>query len=561
MGWPYERRDRTRRLGEETTSGGFFAWDRHAGPRHQRVPEHVAAGEYSDDTQMTIAVARARLTAGPQWQKWLERVEWPFFLGYERGAGASVKAACQAWARDRAPWDGPAAAVARYFATGANGAAMRIAPHVMVHHQNLRFDELGTDVVLDAATTHGHPRALLGAVVHAYALWVSLRESSPLPYGWLVNTLLDDAERWQQPFWRALPEAWQDRAASHFEGRFDRAWLGVVTEVEELLTAAQKELKEGAVSAPTVFVTRQGLTAKSTRGSGTLCAVAAAYLATRSASSPDLALATAARLDGADTDTLASMTGALLGAALGTEWLGVYGRAIQDRSLLVKLAENLIAVSEKARKKSPTHEQASRARTVFAEQLSRTAGIPRTLRLPDLRSAHVGPAAGSAAEQWLVASTEDGQTLYLRRPETPQPALFDVGPPQKIVRAEQPHLPQPAAQLQGAYLQVDDIQQIRRILLFFFGLAPDRYGATWASYGQLVLTQEPPTAPAAPRPFTQLRVAVSDLHQTRQLLASHDMDVTGDEETNTFRIRADPYLTVVFTVAGDRRASRWEPGP
>lgn len=564
LGWPYERRDRTRPLGEVPASGGFFAWDRFAGSRQQRVPEHVDAGDYSDDTQMTIAVARARLAAGPQWLRWLERVEWPFLLDYERGAGASVKAACRSWARDRAPWDGPAAAVARYFATGANGAAMRIAPHVLVHHQNLRFDELATDVVRDAATTHGHPRALLGAVAHAYALWVSLRESPPLPYGWLVNTLLDDAKHWQQPFWRVLPEAWQDRAAGHFEGRFDQAWLAAATEAEQLLGAAQRELKEGAVSAPTLFLTRQGLTAKDSRGSGTLCAVAAAYLATRSASSPDLALATAARLDGADTDTLASMTGALLGAALGTEWLGAMGRTVQDRALLVDLAEGLIAAPEKARMQAPTHEQALGARTVFAEQLSRAAGVPRTLRLPDRRNAHVSPAPEDEAERWLVAVTEDGQTLHLRRPENRQAALFDVASSPGLARVEPSRppvrTPQTAAQLQGAYVQVADSEQVRRVLSFFFGLSPDRYGPTWASYGQLVLTQDRTATPAPPEPLAQLRVAVPDLHQTRQLLASHDVNVTVEEETGTFRVQIDPYLTVVFAAAGDRRAPRWDFG-
>ena len=260
LGWPYERRDRTRTLTETPSPGGFFAWDRFAGSRQQRITEHINAGDYSDDTQMTIAVARARLTAGKQWQAWLERVEWPFLLDYERGAGASVKAACRAWSRGHAPWDGPASAAARYFATGANGAAMRIAPHVLIHHQDLRFDELAVDVIRDAATTHGHPRALLGAVMHAYALWVSLREPAPLPYGWLIDTLLADAEQWQQPFWRMLPEAWQDRAASQFDTRFDRVWLKTTTEVEQLLTAAERELKEGAVSAPTVFLTKQGLT-------------------------------------------------------------------------------------------------------------------------------------------------------------------------------------------------------------------------------------------------------------------------------------------------------------
>lgn len=37
--------------------------------------EEVAAGEYSDDTQMAIAVVRARLREGGQWPRWLERVE------------------------------------------------------------------------------------------------------------------------------------------------------------------------------------------------------------------------------------------------------------------------------------------------------------------------------------------------------------------------------------------------------------------------------------------------------------------------------------------------------
>ncbi|WP_051970110.1 ADP-ribosylglycohydrolase family protein [Kitasatospora azatica] len=564
LGWPYERRDRTRPLAGSPGSGGFFAWERFAGSRQQRIPEKVDAGDYSDDTQMTIAVARARLMGGRQWLAWLERVEWPFLLEYERGAGASVKAACRSWARGRAPWTAPASAVARYFATGANGAAMRIAPHVLLHHQDLRFDELATDVVRDAATTHGHPRALLGALVHAYALWVSLREPAPLPYGWLVDTLLDDAKQWQQPFWRALPDAWQHQASGQFDDRFDHAWLGVAGEVEQLLTLAQRELKEGAVSAPTVFLTRQGLTSPDTRGSGTLCAVAAAYLAARSASSPDLGLATAARLDGADTDTLASMTGALLGAALGTEWLGIYGRTVQDRALLINLAEDLLAVPEKARMQAPTHEQAHRARTAFTEQISGVVAVPRVLQLPDRRSAQVSPAVGDSASQWLVAVTKDGQTLRLRRPDSRQIPLFDVESSPAPVRVEPSRpparVPHIGAQLQGAYLPIADIEHVRRTLTDLFGLHPDHYGPTWVSYGQLVLAQDREYVAAPAQPVTELRISVADPHKTRQLLATQDMMVMSDENAGTFRVQIDPFLSVVFTAVSDRRAPRWGSG-
>lgn len=566
LGWPFERHDRTRPIKESPGSGGFFAWDRYSGSRQQRIiPEHIGAGDYSDDTQMTIAVARARLTAGTQWQMWLERVEWPFLLDYERGAGASVKAACRAWARGRAPWDGPAPTVSRYFATGANGAAMRIVPHVLVHHQDMQFDELAMDVVRDAATTHGHPRALLGAVVHAYALWVSLREPAPLPYGWLVDTLLDNAEQWQQPYWRALSDAWQAQAAGQFNGQFDQSWLQTASEVEQLLGVAQAELQEGAISAPTVFLTRQGLTSRDTRGSGTLCAVAAAYLAARSASSPDLGLATAARLVGADTDTLASMAGSLLGAALGTEWLGVYGRTVQDRALLVDLAEGLLAVPDNARVHAPTHEQASRARTVFTKQISRLDDTSQMLQLPDRRRAQVSPApGGKAADLWLVAVTEDGQTLHLRRPQPRQPALFGVQSEPDLVRVDPPrrraHGPHTGARLQGAYLQVADAGHVRRALLHCFGLTPDHYGPTWVSYGQLVLAQHHETTPAPARPLAQMRVAVPDPLRTRELLKGQDLQVSGDEEAGTFRVQVDPFLTIMFAGAGDQRTPHWEVG-
>ncbi|MFE3108192.1 ADP-ribosylglycohydrolase family protein [Kitasatospora indigofera] len=564
LGWPFERRDRTRPLTGALGSGGFFAWERFAGSRQQRIPEQVGAGDYSDDTQMTIAVARARLMGGRQWLAWLERVEWPFLLDYERGAGASVKAACRAWARGRAPWEAPASTTARYFATGANGAAMRIAPHVLVHHQDLHFDELATDVVRDAATTHGHPRALLGALVHAYALWVSLREPAPLPYGWLVDTLLDDAKHWQRPFWRALPDAWQHRASGHFDDRFDQAWQAVAVEVEQLLTLAQRELKEGAISAPTVFLTRQGLTSKDTRGSGTLCAVAAAYLAARSASSPDLGLATAAHLEGADTDTLASMTGSLLGAALGTEWLGVYGRAVQDRALLINLAEGLLAQPKNARIKIPTHEQSQRARTVFTEQISGLVGSSHLLQLPDRRNAQVSPAAGDNAGRWLVAVTQDGQTLHLRWPDSRQIPLFDVESSPPPIQVEPPRLPAPeqhsGAQLQGAYLPVADAENVRRTLADFFGLYPDHHGPTWASYGQLVLAQNREAVGTPSQPVAQLHVSVADPHKTRQLLLGRALVVVSDEDTGAFRVKIDPSLSVVFAAAGDRRAPRRSSG-
>ncbi|WP_443072461.1 ADP-ribosylglycohydrolase family protein [Streptomyces sp. RPT161] len=75
--------------------------------------------------------------------------------------------------RHESAWGKRADDQEKCFSTEANGAAMRVAPHVIVHHEG-SFGDLATDVVRDATTTHGHPRALLGALVHAYALWTIL---------------------------------------------------------------------------------------------------------------------------------------------------------------------------------------------------------------------------------------------------------------------------------------------------------------------------------------------------------------------------------------------------
>jgi ADP-ribosylglycohydrolase len=56
LGWPYERRDRTRRLPADSGPNQFVAWERMAGNRFRPFTEVVKAGDYSDDTQMIIAV-------------------------------------------------------------------------------------------------------------------------------------------------------------------------------------------------------------------------------------------------------------------------------------------------------------------------------------------------------------------------------------------------------------------------------------------------------------------------------------------------------------------------
>lgn len=545
MGWPYERRDRTRSLPPlSQVSGQFFAWRRMAGSRFRPIVEDVGPGEYSDDTQMLIAVARARLTAGEQWLPWLQRVEWPFLLDYERGAGAGVKRACRAWEKQGLAWGNRADDQDKYFAAGANGAAMRMAPHVIAHHQST-FGYLAHDVVHDAATTHGHPRALLGALVHAYALWVSLRQPAPLAYGWLVEAVLDGLKDWREPVWQGLDPRWLDGASQAFPDGYARVWDDTLQEVEELLDSARASLESGALSAPSAFLETHGLTRTKTRGSGTLCAVAAVYLAARSASSPERGVGVPARQEGADTDTLASMTAGLLGAGLGQEWLGSYGRSVQDAPLLNMLAENLLRpVPEPLT--LPSADEAGQSRFRFLEELD-GADIGASLLLPDRREARVVSRGTLMAGNWSAhrvrLTTVDGQNLFLIRGVR----RLDAGDIHDVPHAEAPadveNRPAVQARLQGAYLPVADIGRVNEALTAL-GMTPSRRGNDWVSYENLAFRQSYRKERSTNIPGAQLRVAVTDVRPAWERLRGMGFDGAVQQDGRAFWLQIDPYLTV-----------------
>lgn len=553
MGWPYERRDRTRSLPPlSQVSGRFFAWQRMASSRFRPILEDIGAGEYSDDTQMLIAVARARLTAGDNWLTWLQRVEWPFLVDYERGAGASVKRACRAWEKHESAWGKRADDQEKYFSTGANGAAMRIAPHVIVHHDG-SFGDLATDVVRDAATTHGHPRALLGALVHTYALWTSLRQPAPLAYGWLIEATLDGLKDWREPVWQGLDQRWLDAAAKAFPGGYERAWDDTVQEVEDLLTGARSSLESGALSAPSAFLEEHGLTRTKTRGSGTLCAVAAIYLAARSAAGPERGIFLPARQEGADTDTLASMTASLLGAGLGQEWLGSLGRTVQDSALLIALSENLLRPVSTT-PPLPSHDEASQARSRFLEELDR-ADSRASLMLPDRRQALVVARGALTSGNWTARRTHlvtaDGQNLFLIRriQRTEAESVHEAPRSEAAPTAEQRAGRLPTeARLQGAYLPVADISRVAEALTALRLGAPRR-GSDWVSYENLVIRQAHTRERGTSAPRVQLRVAIADVQSAWERLRAMGFDGAVQRDGGAFWAQIDPYLIVAVNNA------------
>jgi catechol-2,3-dioxygenase len=217
---------------------------------------------------------------------------------------------------------------------------MRIAPHVVVTSKN-SVKELVARVVLDGIATHGHARALVGAAVYAVALRVLLAKSGTLGYGELIEALIDELA-WQDPeiASRYIPDNWFESAARmRRDTSFVSDWRTTVDEMLDLLGTAQRSLNQGSLASDAETLKKLGTFDKRRNGAGTATAAGAIYLSARTATRPMSGLLRAAFLQSADTDTLASMTAALLGALHGHEWLGELRDRVQDRLYIRDLAD------------------------------------------------------------------------------------------------------------------------------------------------------------------------------------------------------------------------------
>ncbi|MBB5980569.1 ADP-ribosylglycohydrolase family protein [Kribbella solani] len=298
-----------------------IAWKRRVGGRFG-VQMPLPAGCYSDDTQLRLAVARAITPRGFDVEAFA-RVELTVWPAYALGGGRASKAAAANLTKVSTPWFG------NFFdgwhAAGGNGAAMRIQPHVWAAARPDRADAHLLEVIADAVTTHGHPRALVGAVFHALCLGHALRHGEvPQPEVW--PALLDSTDHAvklidEHP---QLASVWRPTWEQTTGSPLDLAWRETVEECRELLEPARAVSidlglcsgdREAAREVYAAFARQTGLADPATRGSGTATVCAALALAAGFRGDPKGCAIVAANELGTDTDTIATMAAALVGAA------------------------------------------------------------------------------------------------------------------------------------------------------------------------------------------------------------------------------------------------------
>ena len=310
LGWISELTDARglkRRTGGAALEGPV-AWSRRIGGRGG-VTVSLPRGCYSDDSQLRLATSRAIRADGFDVEAFA-KVELPIWLGYALGAGKGTSAAASNLTKSRAAWF--ANRFKGWTQSGGNGAAMRIQPHIWAARSPQDAATFLPDVVRNTICTHSHPIGLLGAVLHALALaFAVVKGRPPAPDDFLAITR--EAARLPEVMAGDVEVASYWRTAFEREsGDFEQAWARAIAESQEAIAAVGNGATETAGEQYAQVVARLGLTEAQRRGSGMLTAVAA-VAATWLKTPPEEAIRIVANAIGTDTDTIATMAGAILG--------------------------------------------------------------------------------------------------------------------------------------------------------------------------------------------------------------------------------------------------------
>jgi hypothetical protein len=238
----------------------------------------------------------------------VELTVWP---SYALGGGKGTKAAAANLAKDQVSWYSNT--FKGWTGSGGNGAAMRIQPHVWAARD---LDDLSTylpDVIRNSICTHGSPIGILGAVLHSLAVAHAVaRGELPTPEEVLAQVQAAEAI---PDMMRKDPEVgeiwiglWEREAGRPFE----EVWADAVIQAREAVGVA---MEWALADEPNYhsMLERLGLFRPTTRGSGVLTAVAAMGLLWQEPRVGE-AMKAAARAVGSDTDTIATMAGAIAGA-------------------------------------------------------------------------------------------------------------------------------------------------------------------------------------------------------------------------------------------------------
>ena len=348
LGWPTEffRPNGKRKPSFSLPVQDFVAWQKVIGGRWWGYEDSIAPGQYSDDTQLALAVARCITETGEFEPEHFAYEELPLWLQYERGGGKSVKTAARKLIGKHANWQKNfyKQGDVSYKDAGANGAAMRNLPIALVHVHDK--SQLIKDSFYNSIITHGHPRAIIGAILFALAVHCSITTSeAPTPTS-LIECILDGLRQVKKVI---KDDEYLMRWVNHWNEdrkKTDLSFGELLQQTLQETGACLRSIPDYLPKEVMTYYTHVGALNPATKGSGVGTVCVAIYLFLKYLERPKEALATAVNTFGSDTDTISVFLGGLLGAYHGLKAAPDYLiNHIQDRDYLLKTARRLYSIA------------------------------------------------------------------------------------------------------------------------------------------------------------------------------------------------------------------------
>ena len=315
LGWISELTDRDglRRRTDGAPLSEPVAWTRRIGG-HAGINVRLPRGCYSDDSQLRLATGRAISADGFDVEAFA-KVELPVWLSYALGAGKSTTSAAEHLARPRSSWY--ANRFRGWIDSGGNGAAMRIQPHVWAARTPDDPESFLPDVVRNAICTHSHPTGLMGAILHALCVGHAIA-AARCPTSNELAKAIEVAKKLPEIMENDVEFGYWRVAFEQVAGDLRKAWDVVVEETRGAARTVNTITKNVTRDRYKNMVNGLRLRDPARRGSGMLTAVAATAL-TWWEPRPAEAMRIAANEVGTDTDTIATMAGAIVGAVADAE--------------------------------------------------------------------------------------------------------------------------------------------------------------------------------------------------------------------------------------------------
>lgn len=329
----------------------FHDWEKNVGGRFHGYVDKLKAGSYSDDTQLLLSVARSIKSDGFVDQQYFAKKELPEWLLYSRGAGRTIKNAARKIERKSAKWNKNfftfkvGKTTIDYRESGANGAAMRILPIALANFGEP--DKIKEEIFGNSIITHGHPRAILGAMLYGYSIDTILRFNSENFN--LTSFLTELGKDMQQKF---SIDFLSSQRFSGWESEWNKGTLNpfrdlfrdTIEETQDYLRMTYKLLMNNTSDFDAL--TKLGCYRNETKGSGISTVIAGIYLTCKYSKEPLKGIEQAVNSIGADTDSIAAFTGGLLGALHGQSIIPSKWKSVQDFDYLDAMSIRLLEISE-----------------------------------------------------------------------------------------------------------------------------------------------------------------------------------------------------------------------